>query len=95
MDPPEIVFDGLRRIPFLSTFGSNLGHALDPNADPNRFEAKVDEKLHFRGAFGDKTPDFLAKTGCQWSYWPDLNRRPADYELRSLYFTIFYEIRKS
>ncbi|MBO4418328.1 MAG: hypothetical protein J5789_00650 [Oscillospiraceae bacterium] len=43
----EIVFDGLRCVPFLSTFGSNLGQALDPNADPDRFEANVEGKYHF------------------------------------------------
>ena len=42
--------------------------------------------MRFFGPFWSKTPDFLAKIGCQWSYWPDLNRRPADYELYSFRF---------
>ena len=29
-------------------------------------------------------PDFSVQLGPIWSYWPDLNRRPADYESAAL-----------
>ena len=44
--------------------------------------------MRFLGLFWSKTPDFLVKIGCQWSYWPDLNRRPADYERSYLDFSL-------
>ena len=30
-----------------------------------------------------------------WSYWPDSNRRPADYESLTMSFTNFHEVRKA
>ena len=44
-------------------FGSCLGHAPDPNADPDCFEGKVEGKCNFWGYFGAKHPIFWRKSG--------------------------------
>ena len=40
-------------------------------------------KPPFSTVFDAQSPGFLPKSGALWSYWPDLNRRPADYERSS------------
>ena len=81
--PTGVSFVPFCPFPGLSAFYPRMGRiwvkGLTQTLTQIALKAKWRENAFF-GLLGSETPDFLAKIGCPWSYWPDLNRRPADNE---------------